>query len=618
MRTPRRGFDILLLLLAVMLPSRMLSADVFDGIWCGEVDLEGTSIFVQIDLTSTPDGEGRSAVVTIPVIGSYGNAAREVRMGEDGLVIASGSPVIGVEISMARPVDGLAEGVFDITSGPPRNVELPPASFQLKRFPRIRGLPGASRHDGILELPGNARLPITLVTGESEGVEHALIDIPAQGLQGLVMLRGATTPPGDSEDEDPIESHPELRVWRLPLQVEARLLVRPDGDSWTGEFRQGQFELPIEFERAAEGAIAAPRRPQDPVAPLPYAEVEYEIPGPGGHVLGGTLVVPGTDPGEDGYPAVVLITGSGQQNRDEELMGHRPFRVLADRLARMGIASLRYDDRGIGASTGEFATATTFDFANDAAAALARLKGAPGVDCERCGLCGHSEGGTVAAIVAAGLAPALPDADPSFVVSIAGTGVDGGEVMSDQVVRITRTLGVEETEIERMSAAHRRLMETVRDPETSREVIREALRELQGLQLAMQDQAVDDDQRAELEQAAMAQMSSPWMTTFIRFDPAEAWRKVRVPILAVNGTLDLQVWHDQNLPAIEKAVREGGGAVDVIRFEGMNHMLQPATTGSPSEYGVIDITMDAEAMNTIGDWILRTPRILPARSGEGD
>ena len=608
MDIPRRTLIAHFFMLAVLMPWVTLCADDFDGLWHGEVDITGTSVFVQLDLKSPDDGK-RSAVVTIPLVGSYGTAAREVRADDGGLVIASGSPTISVEIVMSKPVEDRSKATFDIISGPPQIVELPPAPLELQRVPRVRELPGASRHDGTLVLPGNSRLPITLVLGDFEGTEHALLDIPAQGLQGLYMLRGAVSPPEDPDQEGAIESHPEVRVWRLPLQVEAQLLIRPEGDSWSGEFRQGQFILPIVFERSEDDLVTARRRPQDPIPPFPYAEVECEIQAPGGHVLGGTLVIPGTKPGANGYPAVVLITGSGQQNRDEELMGHRPFRVLADQLARMGIASLRYDDRGLGASTGEFATATTFDFANDAAAALARLREAPGVDRRRCGLAGHSEGGLVAAMVAAGLAPALPEADPAFVVSIAGTGVDGGAVLSDQSQRILLAMGGDEELVVSMTKAHHRLMDAIRDPDTPEDEIRAAMRELQGIQLEIQGETLDEEQRSGLENAGMAQMSSPWMKAFIRFDPATAWRQVGVPVLAVNGTLDLQVWHDLNLPAIEKAVREGGGVVEVVRFEGMNHMLQPATTGAPDEYGIIDITMDQTAMEKIGDWILATPRI---------
>ena len=181
METPRRTLVAHFFMLAVLMPWATLCADDFDGLWYGEVDITGASVFVQLDLKSPGDDGKRSAVVTIPMLGSYGTAAREVRADDDGLVIASGSPTVSVEIVMSKPVDDRSKATFDITTGPPQTVELPPASFELQRVPRVRELPGASRHDGTLVLPGNSRLPITLVLGDFEGTEHALMDIPAQG-----------------------------------------------------------------------------------------------------------------------------------------------------------------------------------------------------------------------------------------------------------------------------------------------------------------------------------------------------------------------------------------------------------------------------------------------------
>ena len=609
---------VLLQVLGVLSASPAAQADGFEGIWCGEARMAGGTVFVQVELVEGAEAGEDTAIVTIPALGALGVEARSIEKEADGLKVEARAPVLSVGVSIGRPEEGRASATLDILTGPARLVDLPPATFDVRSIPKVRGLPGASRHDAILALPGNTRLPITIVLGESDGVELAMMDIPAQGLQGIVLLPGSLPIPGPGEEATPLESNPDLRVWRLPVQVEAQLLIRPEGDSWTGAFRQGQFDLPIQFERAAEGAVAERRRPQDPVPPLPYAEVDVEVATPAGHVLAGTLVIPGTDPDENGFPAVVLVTGSGPQNRDEELLGHRPFLVLADRLARMGIASFRYDDRGVGASTGEFSTATGFDLADDVAAALGYLKRAPGVDCDRCGVAGHSEGGLLAAIVAAGMAPSFPEAAPAFVVSIAGTGVDGGAILSDQSARILRAAGADEDVIRDIDAAHRALMDAMRNEEVEPAVIEPLLAELQDRQLALQGVELDEADLAELRQAGMAQMGSPWMRAFIRFDPAIAWRSVRVPALAVNGTLDLQVWHDLNLPAIERAVRGGGGAVEIVRFEGLNHMLQPTTTGSPDEYAIIDTTMDEAAMETLGSWILSTPRrpVVSNRGGE--
>ena len=372
------------------------------------------------------------------------------------------------------------------------------------------------------------------------------------------------------------------------------------------------------FSRVEGGAVVADFRPQEPKPPFPYEVIEVVVPSPKGHELHGTLTIPRKTDGR-GVPGVVLVSGSGPQDRNETVLGHRPFLVLADRLTRAGIACLRFDDRGVGASTGDFATAVTHDFADDAATALAFLADAAGVDPTRCGLAGHSEGGAVVALVAAGQAPTAPEARPAFLVSIAGCGVDGGLVLEDQLPRIYRASSMDEAVIETISRAQKQLIKVVRADPIDEAALLEAIRALHLAQEKLQPEPFTDDIRARLEAAGIAQMTSPWMTTFVRFDPATAWRRVGVPVLAINGTLDTQVAADINLPAIEEAVRLGGGSIEVVRLEGLNHMLQPATTGGPDEYGAIKITMDEAAMGIIANFILEAPAPPAAGVGpEGD
>lgn len=578
------------------------------GNWWASAPVPGGGVFLQCEIGGTV--EKPVAVVTIPKLGVFVREAGDVEVDDAGMVFRVRAAGLTAEIAIS--LEQVGSGTIVFPEGPPQVVALPATAFTLKAIPDVRGADTASRHDGVLQIPGGGRLPISVVLAEIEGQGHGLVDIPAQGVQGLVLLPGSL---GPEDAGDPFLTDPEARHWRLPVPVEARLTLVPLGESWRGRFRQGPLALDLDFERAADATVSSARRPQDPVPPLPYQEIEVEIPTPGGHVLAGTVVVPDAMPPEDGHPAVVMVSGSGPQNRDEELMGHRPFRVLADRLARAGIASLRFDDRGIAASTGEFAGATSFDFADDAAAALGHLQRFPGIDGHRCGLVGHSEGGAVIAIVAAGMAPTASDAEPAFLVSIAGCGVDGGTVLYDQLARIYRTSGVDEETIARISDLQARVIEAIRDEEMDRESVLPALRALQDAQLELNGGEIDEARRASLEAAGLAEMTSPWMKTFVRFDPAEAFGKVPVPVLAVNGTLDVQVWHDLNLPAIEDAVRAGGGRVEIVRFEGLNHMLQPAVTGAVEEYAVIDITMDEGAMQTMVDWIKTTPARRP--TGEG-
>ncbi|MEE2972921.1 MAG: CocE/NonD family hydrolase, partial [Planctomycetota bacterium] len=530
-----------------------------------------------------------------------------------GTTIMVDGPALELRFEVASPDGDEASASLVFEAGPARLTELDPITLILQRRARVREVAGAARHDGVLRIPGGGSLPITIVLANVEGSPAGLIDIPAQGVQGLLMSPGVVPEP---TVDDSLESHPDVRVWSIPVPQPATLLVRPDGDSWIGEFRQGSFRLPVRFERAASDVTLSPRRPQTPVPPLPYSEIEVDIGTAAGHRLAGTLLIPDSIAPETGFPAVVMITGSGPQNRDEELLGHRPFEVLADHLARRGIASLRYDDRGVAASTGEFTTATSHDFADDAAWVLAHLRGRSELDPDRCGLLGHSEGGMVAALVAAGLAPNVSDAEPSFVVSLAGTGVDGGVVMNDQMQRIYRARGIGAKDVALVAEAHASLMDLVREDAANEEELIESVRRLQDLQFAIMEASVGDDERSGLDLAALGQLRTPWMESFIRLDPADAWRRVGVPVLAINGTLDLQVWHDLNLDAIDAAVTAGGGRVDIVRLEGLNHLFQPTGTGLPEEYGAIDLTMDVAAMECILNWILRNPTARTRESSE--
>ena len=599
-------------------PNRDDQLGALVGEWRGEALVPGSPVYVQarilptVDAANATDAAGPPTVVlSIPRLGVFATEAKQVEVQDGELVVSHPAAGLVVELRI-RPGDP-PRATLSFPNGPPQVTALAPTAFDLVPVPELRSAESASRHDGELVIPGGGLLPITVVFAEIDGVEHGLVDIPAQGVQGLVLLPVAID--DASVAREPLAAEPGARCWRLPVPVEATLVVVPDGDSWRGRFAQGPLALDIEFARAADAAVPASRRPQDPMPPLPYDEIEVQIPTPAGHVLAGTLALP-PQAAADPVPAVVLVTGSGPQNRDEELMGHRPFRVLADRLARAGIASLRYDDRGIAGSTGEFATATTFEFADDAAAALAFLQRQDGVDPARCGLAGHSEGGAVVAIVAAGMAPLVPETSPAFIVSIAGAGVSGDRVLADQLARIYRASGVDEATIEEIRGLQARVLTAMVADEIDRDELRDAMRALQEAQVAMQGGELDDDMRASLEAAGIAEMSSPWMRRFVRFDPAEAFARVEVPVLAVNGTLDLQVWHDLNLPAIERAVREAGGRVTVVRLEGLNHMLQPATTGGIDEYAAIDLTMDEDAMALIANWILEQPAVAADRSAE--
>ncbi len=328
------------------------------------------------------------------------------------------------------------------------------------------------------------------------------------------------------------------------------------------------------------------KRPQNPVKPYPYREEEVSYENKVQNVtLAGTLTIP---QGKGPFPVVLLITGSGPQDRDESLLGHKPFLVLSDYLTRHGIAVLRADDRGIGKSTGVFANATTADFATDVEAGVAFLKTRPEVNPQKIGLVGHSEGGVIAPMVAA------RNKDVAFIVMMAGTGVPGDQVLPAQSEAIEVASGKDPSEAAKSAAKEKEmlaLVETEKDPAILEKELQEKMKgEVPDAQIGMQ----------------IKQITSPWFRYFLTYDPATALRKVRCPVLAINGALDKQVLPSQNLPAIRKALEEGGNKhFEADELPGLNHLFQTAKTGAPAEYSQIEETMSPVALEKISEWILK-------------
>lgn len=375
-----------------------------------------------------------------------------------------------------------------------------------------------------------------------------------------------------------------LEVKQLGGKYEGK--VAAGSDTIEGAWSQGGTSMPLVLKRVKDAAALELRRPQNPVKPYPYREedVSYDNPA-AGIKLAATLTVP---PGQGPFPAVLLITGSGPQDRDESLMGHKPFLVLADHLTRKGIAVLRVDDRGIGKSGGSFATATTADFATDAEAGLAYLKTRPEVDPRKIGLIGHSEGGIIAPMVAA------RHADVAFIVMMAGSGVPGDEILVAQVALIAEASGASREQVEGIAADERELLGLIKT-ETDAAIMEKKVREklagkMPEAQLGPQLKAI----------------ASPWFRYFLTYDPAPALSKLRCPVLAINGDKDTQVSPKQNLPAIRKALEAGGNKnFEVVELPGLNHLFQTAKTGAPAEYGQIEETMSPVALSKISSWIVK-------------
>ena len=368
------------------------------------------------------------------------------------------------------------------------------------------------------------------------------------------------------------------------------------GRTLTGTWKQGVNALPLVFTRTEDAASLLPKRPQEPEPPFPYDSRDVTFRN-GDVTLAGTLSVP---EGAGPFPAVLLISGSGPQNRDEAIMGHKPFLVLADHLARNGIAVLRFDDRGVGKSTGSFADATTKDFASDVEVGVAYLRTLKEIDSKRIGLIGHSEGGIVAPMVAA------RSPDVNFLVLMAGAGVPLEELLREQARLLLKANGADDAYIARNEALAKRMF-AIAKAERDLAVRKQRLQDLaQSIidSVAATGQPLPDGDKAGIE-GSVEMLATPWMSYLLAYDPAATLRRVRVPVLAINGELDLQVSPSQNLPAI-KAALEAGGNRDVTTLElpKLNHLFQTATTGNTTEYGTIEETIAPVALKVVTDWIV--------------
>ena len=354
------------------------------------------------------------------------------------------------------------------------------------------------------------------------------------------------------------------------------------GDSIKGTFSQGFLKVAMNLYREQRSAQTQ-RRPQEPQEPYPYISEMVTFRN-GDVTLAGTLTLPR---GGEARAAAVLVTGSGAQNRDEEIMGHRPFLVVADYLTRNGIAVLRYDDRGTAQSTGDFARATTLDFAEDARAAVKFLSNR---GFEKIGVIGHSEGGTIAPIVA------VEEPELDYIVLLAGTGVRGDSIVLMQSDLIAAAMGANVIQRGMNRAVNRTIYNKVLAGE-SREQIAQYL----------QKTAMMPADRA--EQTA-AQMTTSWYRTFLQYDPEHVLEKVTCRVLALNGEKDLQVPCKENLEAIERALVKGGNRdYKIVALPGLNHLFQQCDKGLPQEYGTIEQTIAPEVLEIIRDFIL-FPTIL--------
>ena len=416
------------------------------------------------------------------------------------------------------------------------------------------------------------------LTDPAAGPRTATLDIPAQNAQGLIMQ---FTAPNDSV------------YLRLTKPVAAQFAGRrsPDGQQLVGEWQQSLRSFPLTLVRAGAPKPVAPR-PQTPQPPFPYQSADITFRNEKANLtLAGTYTVPAA---KGPFAAVVLLTGSGPEDRNETIMRHQPFAVLADYLTRHGIAVLRFDDRGVGQSGGSLAGTTSADYTTDAQAALAWLRAQPGIRKNQVGLLGHSQGGTAA------IGAAMQAGGPDFLVLLAAPALPGDEMLVQQSLAIAHlqiTDAAQLADIEQKQRAMTQIIQQNPDNAQARTKL-----------VALFNPTNDPRISAQLEPQLVG-LTSPDYRGILADRPAQTLAKVHCPVLALGGSKDVQVPATRNLAATATALKAAGNRdVTVQELPGLNHLFQTAPTGGISEYGTIEETFAPAALQVIGDWMTRHTR----------
>jgi hypothetical protein len=436
---------------------------------------------------------------------------------------------------------------------------------------------------GVLEVPGTELRLVFKISQKADGSLSATLDSLDQGASNIPV-------------KEVIYKEGQVEINMPNLQAHYEGSLSEDGTKIKGKFTQRGMTFPLDLKRTDKAPQLS--RPQEPKKPYPYDEKEVTYRNERDDIkLAATLTLPR----EDGpFPAVVLISGSGAQDRNEAVFGHKPFLVLADYLTRRGIVVLRADDRGVGGSSGKITEATSENFAFDALAGVEFLKSNKKIDPENIGLIGHSEGGIIAPLAA------VKSSDVAFIVLLAGTGLPGEEILYLQGELIAKAGGVPEDRIKKNREIQEKIFSIVKkekDINKAKEELRQLIPET--LKIFSEDEKQEMGDVEKVMQVQMESVLSPWFKHFLTYDPRPTLKKVQCPVLAVNGELDLQVPPEENLEAIEAMLKEGGNKDYTVKeFPGLNHLFQPAETGSPSEYGKIEETMSPEVLEYIADWIL--------------
>lgn len=449
---------------------------------------------------------------------------------------------------------------------------------------------------GILEVQGTQLGLVFHVEQDKSGEYSATMDSPDQGASGIAVTKV-------------VHDGSSVRFEVAIAQGYFEGVLSDDGQSISGNWVQGA-SFPLTLKRNLK--LKASQKPQEPKKPYPYKSLEVAYPNSkAGITLAGTLTIP---EGEGPFPAAILISGSGPQDRNQMIMGHKPFLVLADHLTRQGIAVLRFDDRGVGKSKGNFSQATSLDFATDVEAGFQFLQSQQSINPKRIGLIGHSEGGLIAPVVA------VNNEEVAYSVLMAGPGISGMDISLTQTETLLSASGLSEAAVAAGVSLTRASVEALSQASSTKDsgkndrtkqdratknMIQSSYDQAWGkLSQPVKDELTQEG-NYELSEQHFKQLMSPWYRYFAFHQPKVWLEKVKSPVLAINGDKDLQVLADLNLTAIEQALKTGGNThYTITKLPGLNHLFQEAETGRIEEYAKIEQTFSPIALNIISEWIL--------------
>ncbi|MBB1285564.1 alpha/beta fold hydrolase [Flavisolibacter sp. BT320] len=445
--------------------------------------------------------------------------------------------------------------------------------------------------EGKLSVGANSLRLVVHITG-GLGAYSATLDSPDQGAKGIPVSKVQHA--GDSLH---------LEVAAAGAKLSGRLV---NDSTLSGQWRQGGAVFPIEMKKSAtnKGTAAVKKRPQTPVPPFSYQSKDVTYHNADRSIQFGATV---TKPfGEVPYPAVLLITGSGPQNRDEELFGHKPFAVIADDLTKRGFLVLRVDDRGVGQTTGDHRSATSEDFADDVKAGLAYLRSLPEVNKSKIGLLGHSEGGMIAQMVGA------EEKDLAFLVLMAAPGIPVVELMALQNKAILLSGGMNEAAADAYLKLYRPLIAALATttPEQGEQVAMQVLNNWikntpKEMVIATTNIRTEQDKQ-KLVASFVRQTVNPWFQYFLQYNPDDYVKKLKTKVLALNGDKDVQVTSSANLAGLRASLKKSNSPqYDVVALEGLNHLFQRCQKCTVQEYGELEETIAPAALEAVGNWLVK-------------